>query len=290
MPRRQTQVQFRGGLNGAMPSTTRRRRNAFTLIELLVVIAIIAILAALLVPSLSSAKAKARQVQCIGNHKQLALTWAMYADDNNERMVPNGFGTPAELGEVKLWVPGATHQSILAHQQTFTNVDYLIKPEYAAFANYLRTPSIYKCPADRSTIAFNSRNHPKVRSYALNGFLGWTAPAGIVDYNHPQFVNFRKSADLAEASETLLFLDAAPPSLCHAAFVIEMESYFYHVPSSEHGGSAVVSFTDGHAQPHRWKERDTVQRGRRPFITHQEVVEPNPDITWLRTHATVSRR
>jgi prepilin-type N-terminal cleavage/methylation domain-containing protein/prepilin-type processing-associated H-X9-DG protein len=47
--------------------------TAFTLIELLVVIAIIAILAALLLPALSSAKAKAHQAQCVGNLRQLGV-------------------------------------------------------------------------------------------------------------------------------------------------------------------------------------------------------------------------
>jgi prepilin-type N-terminal cleavage/methylation domain-containing protein/prepilin-type processing-associated H-X9-DG protein len=60
----------------------------FTLIELLVVIAIIAILAAMLLPALSSARASAKSAKCMANLKQIGSAIGMYADDNDDWIVP----------------------------------------------------------------------------------------------------------------------------------------------------------------------------------------------------------
>jgi prepilin-type N-terminal cleavage/methylation domain-containing protein len=112
----------------ARPPAPACERNAFTLIELLVVIAIIAILAALLLPALAQAKAKAQVIQCLNNARQIGLATHLYVGDFNDCF-------PRGANVTSLKPPGPTDWPVL------------LLPFLGANTN--AGSRVYACPTDR---------------------------------------------------------------------------------------------------------------------------------------------
>jgi prepilin-type N-terminal cleavage/methylation domain-containing protein len=138
-------------------------RRAFTLIELLVVIAIIAILAAMLLPALSRAKAKAQGTQCLGNVRQLQLASLVYLSDSSDVFPNNDVGSPTSEAGPKAWIEGNVQRFTTPPQSYDT---YWISS--GLLWQYNKSYGIYRCPSSRAIV---NAITPHNRSYAISGWL-----------------------------------------------------------------------------------------------------------------------
>jgi prepilin-type processing-associated H-X9-DG protein len=252
------------------------------LVELLVVVAIIGLLAALLLPTLVRAKGAAKSVQCNNNLRQLDATWLMYSDDNSDRLPSNGLIDPPDPGR-KLWVQGSFY-----HVVNDTNSVLLLDPAYALFGSYVHSVKTYLDPTYPENVVFAGVAYPKVRSYALNAYLGWT---GIWDPRLDlAFKVFRKQSDLVAPGpgRTFTFQDANPKSICWPYFGVFMsEDRFFNWPNSDHNGGGEVAYADGHVERHRWKDPRTIRAYSYDYHVHMDDSPANPDLVWLRKRTTI---
>ena len=275
--------------------TTSRQflQSGFTLIELLVVIAIIAVLASMLLPALGKVKLKAQGIQCMNNHRQLVLGWRLYADDNNDR-IPyasadgNGSWKDTPVNNAA-WVCGLMNFDGNNPSNWDINTDLVHSPLW----NYVgKNPTIFKCPSDRSSVRVNGELKQRVRSMAMNIYLGgWGGTdGGWSKLDTARF--FIKLSSITQPIRFFVFLDMREDSVdignfCTSTVTNVAKYQFMDLPGYYHGRSGGFSFADGHSQTKKWVDPRTMPP-MSPTGTAVQDSYPsprNPDIAWLQLNA-----
>src|SRR5439155_3116494 len=120
-----------------------------------------------------------------------------------------------------------------------------------------KTHRIFKCPTDRSnTKLADGNSYPRVRSYSMNGNMGTRA---LDNGGYGASATFLKRGDFQKAGRTdyLVFIDVHEDFLTTCLFVLDRDKnieVWAHMPASRHARTGVISYTDGHAEIHRWRD------------------------------------
>jgi len=262
-------VDRRRGFEPSETAISNRQRQVFltgfTLIELLVVIAIIALLMALLMPALERAREQAQRVLCLNNLNQLTLSWLLYADDNDGKIVngATGFSYANES-----W---GDHTDELAWVHVYSDLsteEQIRGIREGALFPYVKNIKVYRCPTGM------------VRGNGVIEALTYSIMFSMNAVCHPE-VQGVEGACIYHMSEIqnpsphnrLVFIDEG--YMTPDAYAVNYSiPDWWDDPPVRHGDGVTVSFADGHSEYWKWEAAETIKHGREAIIGYPTTWTP----------------
>ena len=208
-------------------------RRGFTLIELLVVIAIIALLIAILVPSLSKARHRARELVCGSNIRSMILAVHVYANDHKDHLVSAGLAHGGSVNEHAAWIN-------------------LLEKEYG-------NPLVARCPVDESPhweIPISGPERPNTKRRSSYGINYYTVKR--IGNHGP----YNKLGMIPRPNKTIYFVELPELGEYAASDHIHAEDWWSdprrlaseQMAIERHKDRANYGFMDGRVEPHVFED------------------------------------
>jgi prepilin-type processing-associated H-X9-DG protein len=250
--------------------------------ELLAMVGIILLIILVQAPLLARNHGADPAARCRDNLRQLILAWQMYSSDNQGELVPNRGNAFFE----QTWVTGS-----LDFTSSYDNLhtDYLINSQkteyYGLLGPYVRDASIFRCPADTSTVVIFGRSLKRSRTVSMNNWMAGTNVNGQSDYRV-----FLKQSDISAPtpSQAWVIQDEREDSINDSRFEVDMEQTIAAYPGSYHGGGGYLAYADGHVAHQVWQDPRTNPELIKGINLPLDLESPdNADLDWLRARTTV---
>lgn len=271
----------------APQSADPRQTEGFARQDLIIAVALVLLLASIQLPLLAGGRAADQAAACRNNLRQLINAWLMYAHDNQGKLTPNnGSGDTHPRGT---WAAGWLD---LTTSFDNLNTDYLTGYQktgnYGHLGPYLFDASPFRCPTDTSQTRILGRTYNRVRSVAMNNWMGGDAYCGA-----NSFREFRRESDIIglAPSQAWVIQEEREDSINDAWFAVRMDTnpmeMLINFPSSNHQGGGHLTFADGHVEHHAWRDPRTNPELIKGQLLWLQVESPgNADLEWLRARTT----
>jgi prepilin-type processing-associated H-X9-DG protein len=251
----------------------------------------------MLLPALAKAKSKAQGIFCMNNGKNMIHAMTIYAHDFNDLLPPN----PDDGGittDYWLWCQGS-----MGNATDATNYSIFQNEKRCVLAPYVgKNVTIFKCPADPSSVSIGGRKIPKVRTFAMSqavgtdprlGGAGKTPTAGPwLSGSHGSghnFATFGKLGTSRQPSDTWVFVDEDGISINDAGCAsmgptTSGTGYrWIDLPSAYHNGACGFAFMDGHSEIHRWTTGEMRKNPKQSFPPDGATMK---DLNWYARKTT----